>query len=73
MIGTALWLRREYYMSRLIGWLRTEEILTCAAELREIALGRSCSQATRHTIKRLLKQHGVWAMPRGESAQRPPA
>jgi hypothetical protein len=63
----------EYYVSRLIGWLRTEEILTFAVELREIALGRSCSQATRHAIKRLLKQHGAWAMHRGESAQKPPA
>ena len=63
----------EYYVSRLTGWLRTEEILTFAVELREIALGRSCSQATRHAIKRLLKQHGVWAMHRSESAQKPPA
>ncbi|WP_329249346.1 hypothetical protein OG417_02980 [Actinoallomurus sp. NBC_01490] len=72
MIGTALRCG-EYYVSRLIGWLRTEEILTFAVELREIALGGSCSQATRHAIKRLLKHHGVWAMHRGESAQKPPA
>lgn len=63
----------EYYVSRLIGWLKTEETRAFATELREVALGRSCTQATRHAIKRLLKQHGVWATHRRESAQRPPA
>ncbi|MFL6053306.1 MAG: hypothetical protein ACJ72W_10380 [Actinoallomurus sp.] len=73
MIRTALRAPREYYMSRVIGWLNTEEIPTFADELQQVAVERSCSQATRHAIKRLLKQQGLWATHGGESAQRPPA
>lgn len=61
MIGTVLSAPSEYYVSRVVGWLKTEEILAFATDLRKVSLGRSCSQATRHALKRLLKRHGVWA------------
>ncbi|MCO5997474.1 hypothetical protein [Actinoallomurus rhizosphaericola] len=61
MIETVLSVPSEYYVSRLVGWLKTEDILAFATDLRKVALGRSCSQATRHALKRLLNRHGVWA------------
>jgi hypothetical protein len=74
MIGAALSAPSEYYVSRVVGWLKTEEVLAFATDLRKVALGRSCSQATRHAIKGLLKRHGVWATHRrGGSAHEPPA
>ncbi|MEQ4721756.1 hypothetical protein [Nonomuraea sp. B19D2] len=50
----------EYWISRALAWVINDEVGLFAGLLREIAVGRSRSQATQHAAKRLLKQNGHW-------------
>ncbi|MEU4699317.1 hypothetical protein [Nonomuraea dietziae] len=50
----------EYWISRALAWVIADEVGLFAGLLREIAVGRSGSQATQHAAKRLLKQNGHW-------------
>ncbi|MEU8104612.1 hypothetical protein AB0C18_12925 [Nonomuraea muscovyensis] len=50
----------EYWVLRSLAWMIADEVGLFAGLLREIAVGRSCSQATQHAAKRLLKQNGHW-------------
>jgi hypothetical protein len=73
VIMTALSWETEYWISRGLAWLTADEVPIFTTQLREIALGRHGSQSTRHSAKRLLKQHGLWTTECDESAWRPPA
>ncbi|KAB8189510.1 hypothetical protein FH608_038570 [Nonomuraea phyllanthi] len=50
----------EYWISLALPWIIADEVGLFAELLREIAVGRSRVQATQHTAKRLLKEHGQW-------------
>lgn len=57
----------EYWISRALAWMINDEVGLFAGLLREIAVGRSSSQATQHAAKRLLKQNGHWPIIRRQS------
>ncbi|MGW4407552.1 hypothetical protein ACWEJ6_26255 [Nonomuraea sp. NPDC004702] len=50
----------EYWISRALAWMMADEVELFAGLLKEIAVGRSRSQAIQHAAKRLLKQNGHW-------------
>jgi hypothetical protein len=50
----------EYWISRALPWMTADDVRLFTGLLREIAVGRSRTQATQHAAKRLLKQHGHW-------------
>ncbi|MFC5822318.1 hypothetical protein [Nonomuraea insulae] len=49
----------EYWISRALPWVIADEVGLFAGLLREIAIGRSSTQATQHAAKRLLKQNVI--------------
>ncbi|WP_194244098.1 hypothetical protein [Nonomuraea phyllanthi] len=50
----------EYWISLALPWMIADEVGLFAEVLKEIAVGRSRTQATQHAAKRLLKENGHW-------------
>jgi hypothetical protein len=56
--GLTAW--SDYWISLALNWMVIDEIERFQEQLRKIALERRSSQASHHSAKRLLKQHGLW-------------
>ncbi|MGI5491477.1 hypothetical protein [Microtetraspora malaysiensis] len=60
VVQCGLMARSDYWVTRTLAWIISEEVELFAELLREIALGRG-SQASQHAAKRLLKKNGLWS------------